>query len=190
MRERFSSRSSSRGTSTGATAANFELKASANNTPEMVRRQIQISGDALTADCTTPEIVRIRTTAASAGTACTVDNVTTTVASTTEERTESREDLVVLRRHGHIVESSCDVSQDLRTVSGAQSLTCPSTNPSNAGDYTQKIQKQMPNRQVSKSTIGGISIQTVFYVMCVIYKLLSNCRFVSRLESFEMKKID
>ena len=151
LRERFSSRSSSRGTSSGATAANFELKASANNTPEMVRRQIQISGDALTADCTTPEIVRIRTTAASAGTACTVDNVTTTVASTTEERTESREDLVVLRRHGHIVESSCDVSQDLRTVSGAQSLTCTSTNPTNV-EHTQKVKlDQMPNRQVSKS---------------------------------------
>ena len=147
LRERFSSRSSSRGTSSVAAAANFELKASANNTPEMVRRQIQISGDAppSSADCNLPEIVRIRTTAAA-----TVDNVTT-VASTTEERTESREDLVVLRRHGHIVESSCDVSQDLRTVSGAQSLTCPSTNPSNAGDYTQKIQKQMPNRQVSET---------------------------------------
>ena len=164
-----------------STAGNFELKASANNTPEMVRRQIQISGDAVpSADCNTPEIVRIRTTTAGA----TVDNVTP-VASTTEERTESREDLVVLRRHGHIVESSCDVSQDLRTVSGAQSLTCPSTNPSNAGDYTQKIQKQMPNRQVSETTIGGISIQnSVLCVMCVIYKLLSNCRFVSRLESF------
>ena len=149
MRERFSSRSSSRGTSSGATAANFELKASANNTPEMVRRQIQISGDALTADCTTPEIVRIRTTAALAGTACTVDNVTTTVASTTEERTESREDLVVLRRHGHIVEeSSCDVSQDLRAVSGAQSLTCTSTNPSHV-ENTHKVKlDQMPNRQV------------------------------------------
>lgn len=147
LRERFSSRSSSRGTSSVAAAANFELKASANNTPEMVRRQIQISGDAppSSADCNLPEIVRIRTTAAA-----TVDNVTT-VASTTEERTESREDLVVLRRHGHIVESSCDVSQDLRTVSGAQSLTCTSTNPSNV-EHTQKVKlDQMPNRQVSKS---------------------------------------
>ena len=151
LRERFSSRSSSRGTSSVAAAANFELKASANNTPEMVRRQIQISGDAppSSADCNLPEIVRIRTTAAAA----TVDNVTT-VASTTEERTESREDLVVLRRHGHIVESSCDVSQDLRTVSGAQSLTCPSTNPSNV-EHTQKVKlDQMPNRQVSKSLIN------------------------------------
>ena len=133
-----------------STAGNFELKASANNTPEMVRRQIQISGDAVpSADCNTPEIVRIRTTAASAGTACTLDNVTTTVASTTEERTESREDLVVLRRHGHIVEeSSCDVSQDLRAVSGAQSLTCTSTNPSQV-ENTHKVKlDQMPNRQV------------------------------------------
>ena len=128
-----------------STAGNFELKASANNTPEMVRRQIQISGDAVpSADCNTPEIVRIRTTTAGA----TVDNVTP-VASTTEERTESREDLVVLRRHGHIVEeSSCDVSQDLRAVSGAQSLTCTSTNPSQV-EHTHKVKlDQMPNRQV------------------------------------------
>ena len=114
----------------------------------MVRRQIQITdvkdglpmhGGSADSSACTPEIVRIRTTA------CT---------SLEERESEShREDLVLLRRHGH-VESSCDVSQDLRTVSGAQTLT--TTNSTNLEHNTKKLE-QMPNRQVSLENIWILS---------------------------------
>ena len=155
LRERFSSRSSSRGVgekSTGSNlAGNFELKASANNTPEMVRRQIQIteSADIMSGvgdpTETVPEIVRIRTTACSG----------------LEEKTES------VVRHGRIEESlSCDVSTELRTVSGANTLT-QDTNS------TKVKLDQMPNRQVSNIMKALLFLNNLALILQ--YNCYENC---------------
>ena len=76
-------------------------------------------------DETVPEIVRIRTTACSGA----------------EEKIES------VVRHGLTEESlSCDVSTELRTISGANTLT--------QDTHSTKVKlDQMPNRQVSITVI-------------------------------------